>query len=147
MDREEVKARVRRAVNLMQTSWNPEHNPGLLERQIFSRRKRPVRSGLWVRETIIPTDHDDALRLLFLRAVHELDKMNNVFDLPNTSKVSIEWSGCHRRENSLQERVPYSAKERCDALMPDKCSDFTILFVHGGGFVSVPSQATLIEFR
>ena len=146
MNEKEVKARVRRANSLMRASWNPEPSRGLLQRQTFSRRRRSFKPGLWISETTISICRDEALRSLFLRAVHELDDINNVFHLPNTSEVSIEWSGCQRMGEFLQDTISLSARERYDALMQHRGSDFTVLFVHGGGFVSDPSRIRGTEY-
>ena len=140
MDEKEVKNRVQRAIRLMRASWYPPSNPGLLQRQVSSRRQRPFRLPLWISEAALPIQNDKALRKIFLQSVHQIDDSAPAFSLQNASEVVVEWNGYRRSNNVPLETIHGSAKEHFQSLKQDTRNDLTILFIHGGGFVLAPLQ-------
>ena len=145
MDGQEIKDRLQRAIKLIRATWHPPSNPGLLQRQAISRRRRPSRLPLWISESTLPIHDDKVLRELFLKSVEISDDLTYAFESSNADVVRVEWNGFQRTEDHLLKANPDLAKEQYKALMQDTKNDLTILFIHGGGFVSASFTALSMD--
>ena len=133
-EEEEVRARMKRATRLIRDSWFPPSNPSLSQLQAISRRNKPAKGPLWVCQTSLPIINDGELRRAFLHAVHEIGGGDATFTLSRTESVAIEWDGYRRsKENPSPNLSPQAIYNN---LHNDMTNNLTILFIHGGGFVT-----------
>ncbi|KAL9130349.1 MAG: hypothetical protein Q9217_001451 [Psora testacea] len=133
MEEKEIRARSRRAIELMRASWYPPSNPSLSQRQAVSRRYRPAKGPLWACQTSLQIVHDQEVRQKFLQAVRDIGHEKFTFNLQETESVAVEWNGYRRSKGIPSARL--SSKETYENLLGDTTTDLTILFIHGGGFV------------
>ena len=135
MDEAEVRGRLQRAVKLISASWFPPSNPGMLERQLLTRKERPLRELLWVCKTSFPLPGDRDVQETFIRATHNLGGGMANFVLEQTDCVHVEWLG-HRSSHSQPVSHGSALPEATyDALLKDTSNETTILYLQGGGFV------------
>ena len=141
MDPAETNSKVQRAIKAIRANWFPLIQPTLSERQALSTRDLPFKGPLWISRIAFPVVGDYELRRIFLQAVTELGDGAVRFALSDTDSVKAEWNGYQRskprREAKLSEREAY------DCLLRDVSSEVTVLYVHGGGYVSVRSSPLL----
>ena len=130
----EIDSRVERAINAIRANWFPLVQPTLSERQALSTRNLPFKGPLWISRTTLPVIGDEELRRIFLQAITELGDRAVTFALSDTETIEVEWNGYRRSKPQEESRM--SERELYDCLLRDVSSEVTIIYVHGGGYMS-----------
>ena len=144
MDPAEITFKVRRAVAVIRANWYPRIQPALSERQALSGKDFPFKGPLHICKTEFPIANDDELQWTFLEAIAEEGKCGTAgFHSSGGESVKVEWNGYRRESKSGgPSRKEVVEREKYRDLIEDTTSDVTVLYVHGGGYMSVDLFST-----
>lgn len=94
---------------------------------------------------MIPAPKEDGVRTILLDAIKELGDAGEDFEIPSIESVEAEWVG-HRKDSGADRRVQVSEHGAYKMLERDCSTQVTLLYLHGGGYLSVSPPAAVDSF-
>ena len=137
MEREEVESRINKAKKLMFRNWDPRRPITLSERQksgsSFFLSKD---DAFWTSQVSIVMPEDNEIRQRCLDVVTDLDEAHSHFDVALPRRLAGEWVGARLDYQRVKPSTVQSEADRYKHLEAGINTPITVLYVHGGGFVT-----------
>ncbi|KAJ6096200.1 hypothetical protein N7486_006946 [Penicillium sp. IBT 16267x] len=116
----------------------------MTETQKNSMRDPGIKGPMWVAKITLPQPELD-VRDAVLRAIEILGTGQETFDIPGIKAVEAEWTGYRSGVDKKEPQPDISEEEKYRALRKEITSDMTILYMHGGAYMLVPSSSPIAQ--